>query len=319
MPIKLNKVINSLTPEDTYRLSNWTERIDVARPHIFDFEYELINQTPEVNNKETFERLFLKKYYNREIGANGGTVTAFKHDLEVFLMEELPVVNQLLETLGWEYDPLINFKSEEQLTRQVVDAGSDSETIANEFDQARQTDTDITETVHTDFDQDKTIGVSGEEALTSATESTENQTVVDNGKDVEFIVPQGMTNIDDMNFSHATSAKQHKNTTDSEGETSATQTDARTTTTDTVDATTGQTETERLDNRATTDTSNSTSDTTRNLSKENVKDETYTKVVQGVQNITYQQLIADYRRNILNVITDLVERCDVLFYQIYDY
>ena len=35
MPIRLKTIINSFTPDDKLRLTNWNERIDVADPFIF--------------------------------------------------------------------------------------------------------------------------------------------------------------------------------------------------------------------------------------------------------------------------------------------
>ena len=279
MPIRLKTIINSFTPDDTLRLTNWNERIDTARPFIFDFEYDLVNQSETVNTKEQFERLFLKKYYNREIGQSGGTVTAFKQDLEVFLLENVDRYNELLRTLSWEYEPLINFKIEEQRLKNVEDSSRDTETLSGSLNTTSDSSVDTT--------QDKTQN----QVQTSSDDRTTNE--------VELQVPQGMVDIDDFNFQHASNAKQIHDT--STGRDSAGLTDLTKT------------------NLEGNDTSQSLTDSTRNLQSEKSKDETETVLLSGVRGVSYQKLVSDYRGNIINVLKMMIDEADVLFYQLYDY
>lgn len=279
MPIRLKTIINSFTPDDTLRLTNWNERIDVARPFIFDFEYHLINQSETVNTKEQFEQLFLKKYYNREIGQSGGTVTAFKQDLEVFLLENVDRYNELLKTLSWEYEPLINFKIEEQRLKNVADTSQDTETLSGSLNTTTDSSVDTT--------QDKVQN----QVQSSSEDRTTNE--------VELQVPQGMVDIDDFNFQHASNAKQIHDT--SSGEDTADLTDLTTT------------------NLEGNDTTQSLTESTRNLQSEKTKDETETVQFKGVRGVSYQKLVSEYRGNIINVLKMMIDEADVLFYQLYDY
>lgn len=279
MPIRLKTIINSFTPDDTLRLTNWNERIDVARPFIFDFEYGLVNQSETINTKEQFERLFLKKYYNREIGQAGGTVTAFKQDLEVFLLENVDRYNELLKTLSWEYEPLINYKIEEERLKNVADTSQDTETLTGSLNSTTDSSVDTT--------QDKTQN----QVQSSSEDRTTNE--------VELQVPQGMVDIDDFNFQHASNAKQIHDTTT--GEDSADLTDLTTT------------------NLEGNDTTQSLTDSTRNLHTEKTKDETEKVLLSGVRGVSYQKLVSEYRGNIINVLKMMIDEADVLFYQLYDY
>lgn len=295
MPIRLKTIINSFTPDDKLRLTNWNERIDVARPFIFDFEYHLVNQSETVNTKEQFEQLFLKKYYNREIGQSGGTVTAFKQDLEVFLLENVDRYNELLRTLSWEYDPLINYKIEEERLKNVADTSQDTETLSGSLNTTTDSTVDTTGNLTSDTTQDK---VQNQEQ-TSSEDRTTNE--------VELQVPQGMVDIDDFNFQHASNAKQIHDT--STGQDSL----------DLTDTTTGNRTDSTTTNLEGNDTSQSLSDSTRNLQSEKTKDETETVQFKGVRGVSYQKLVSEYRGNIINVLKMMIDEADVLFYQLYDY
>lgn len=279
MPIRLKTIINSFTPDDTLRLTSWNERIDLARPFIFDFDYTLPNHIVGINNKQEFERLFLKKYYNREIGQSGGTVTAFKQDLEVFLLENVDRYNELLRTLSWEYDPLINYLIEEDRVKNVEDSSQDTETLSSSLN----TTTDST----VDTTQDK---VQSQEQSSSEDRTT---------NEVELQVPQGMVDINDFNFQHASNAKQIHDTSTNQDST------------DLTDKTTT--------NLEGNDTTESLTDSTRNLQSEKTKDEKETVQFKGVRGVSYHKLVNEYRGNIINVLKMMVDEADVLFYQLYDY
>lgn len=255
MPIQLKTIINSFTPEDKLRLTNWNDRIAVARPFIFDFEYDLINRSTTVNTKDQFETLFLKKYYNREIGQSGGTVTAFKQDLEVFLLENVDRYNELLKSLSWEYDPMINFKMEEDKVRNVKEDNESQSTT--------------TESLTSD--------------VTGNVDSTDNTTT----NSVELQVPQGMVNVNDISLDHASSSNR--------------------------DISTGNTVTDSTNNISTA------TDSQQSLSSDKNKDETQTLTQQGLRGKSYQELVMEYRRNIINVLKMMIDEADVLFYQMYDY
>ena len=295
MPIRLKTIINSFTPDDKLRLTNWNERIDVARPFIFDFEYPLVNQSETVNTREQFEQLFLKKYYNREIGQSGGTVTAFKQDLEVFLLENVDRYNELLKTLSWEYEPLINYKIEEERVKNVADSSQDTETLEGSLNTATDSTVGTTGSLISDTQQDKTQN--------QEQTNTDNRTT----NEVELQVPQGMVDIDDFNFQHASNAKQIHETTS--GQDSS----------DLTDTTTGNRTDSTSTNLEGNDTTQSLTDSTRSLQSEKTKDETETVLLSGVRGVSYQKLVSEYRGNIINVLKTMIDEADVLFYQLYDY
>lgn len=323
MPIRLKTIINSFTPDDTLRLTNWNERIDVARPFIFDFEYDLVNQSETVNTKEQFEQLFLKKYYNREIGQSGGTVTAFKQDLEVFLLENVDRYNELLRTLSWEYDPLINYKIEEERLKNVEDTSQDTETLSGSLNTTTDSTVDTTGNLTSDTTQDRLQNQEQTHSETQSQNREQNQTQSDDRltNEVELQVPQGMVDVDDFNFNHASNAKQTHETNSSnlDDTTDTTTTTAGEDSADLTDTTTGNRTDLTTTNLEGNDTTQSLTDSTRNLQSEKSKDETETVLLSGVRGVSYQKLVSEYRGNIINVLKMMIDEADVLFYQLYDY
>lgn len=81
----------------------------VASSMVFDFEYPLSTKV----NKEDFETLILKKFFNRRIGYE--TYTTWKMQLEVKLNEIMPAYNKLFDSM---YDWNL-FKDGENYTRTI--------------------------------------------------------------------------------------------------------------------------------------------------------------------------------------------------------
>lgn len=81
----------------------------VASSMVFDFEYPLSTKV----NREDFETLILKKFFNRRIGYE--TYTTWKMQLEVKLNEIMPAYNKLFDSM---YDWNL-FKDGESYTRTI--------------------------------------------------------------------------------------------------------------------------------------------------------------------------------------------------------
>jgi hypothetical protein len=82
-------------------LSN-RERIEKGRPHLFDFDYPIFDQT----YKKVFETNFIRNFYMVEIGFE--TEELFKFNLETWLLINMPYFNKMFESELLVFDPLKN-------------------------------------------------------------------------------------------------------------------------------------------------------------------------------------------------------------------
>lgn len=292
MPMRMSDYVNSFSYHtDPQRLSNWTERLQKARPHLFDFEYPIyddpLSPLRKEEIKEQIELGILRRYYKREIGSSGGTITDFKHDLEEWLTRRMSYYNEILFTLSLEYDILDNVHMKETYKRNVNDIlneeGNRNETVKN----------------------DRTTNSKANNKIDRKADTIEGTEQVKNGmfNGVEFDTPQGMINVDDMNFKHASGASTTKDSEDSTTNTNV----------NTVGNETGSTDIETLDNTDIVRNGGNQKEQTKS------KDEKYTLERKGKVGVTsYPDLVAKFRRNIVNVVEDIVLEADNLFYQLYD-
>lgn len=93
---------------ESWSQDDWTkttrERIEIGRPHLFDFDYPIFNS----NYKKDFETHFIRYFYMREIGTE--TEGLFKFNLETWLLVNMPYYNKLFESELIDFDPLENSK-----------------------------------------------------------------------------------------------------------------------------------------------------------------------------------------------------------------
>lgn len=125
-PPQLFDLLNSMVNFEREEQVKISDLPRVASSMVFDFEYPLSTKV----NKQDFETMILKKFFNRRIGYE--TYTSWKMALDVKLNEIMPTYNKLFDALAnWDL-----FKDGENYTRTIDRAGenktdSSSETNAN--------------------------------------------------------------------------------------------------------------------------------------------------------------------------------------------
>lgn len=154
-----------------------------ARPHIFDFEYDLFDN----EHKEELETKILSHYYTQEIGFE--TYGLWHFNFRRRFLELLPYYNQLYESAALEYNPLddVNYtklhmgSDSEQGTIQSANTGNGSSTKQNAVtDNSSSNSTTIDVNTNWNLYSDtpqgsiSRIDVDGNNYLTNATKNTDN-------------------------------------------------------------------------------------------------------------------------------------------------
>ncbi len=108
-PPQLFDLLNSMVNFDRSEQVKISDLPSVARSMVFDFSYPLSTKV----NKQDFETMILKKFFNRRIGYE--TYTSWKMALDVKLNEIMPTYNKLFDALdSWDL-----FKDGENYTRTI--------------------------------------------------------------------------------------------------------------------------------------------------------------------------------------------------------
>lgn len=98
----------------------WTEtnttlrrqaRIDEGKKHLFDFDYEIFDES----YRGVFEDHFIKEFYMEEIGQE--TIEQFKMRLEIWLLVNMPFYNKMFESELLKFDPLTNTSIDTSYTK----------------------------------------------------------------------------------------------------------------------------------------------------------------------------------------------------------
>lgn len=129
-PPQLFDLLDSMVNFEREEQVKISELPRVASSMVFDFEYPLSTKV----NKEDFETLILKKFFNRRIGYE--TYTTWKMQLEVKMNEIMPTYNKLFDSMydwnlfkdGENYKRTINNTKKgniETTTKTNVDDNSD--------------------------------------------------------------------------------------------------------------------------------------------------------------------------------------------------
>lgn len=93
-PPQLFDLLNSMVNFDREEQVKISDLPRVASSMVFDFDYPLSTKV----NKQDFETMILKKFFNRRIGYE--TYTSWKMALDVKLNEIMPVYNKLFDALA---------------------------------------------------------------------------------------------------------------------------------------------------------------------------------------------------------------------------
>lgn len=87
---------------------------------IFDFDYPFY----DVTKKPQFEEMFINHFFFHEIGCE--TVHRFKHYLKAKLHEIEPYYTHLYKTTMYEYNPILNYDVNEEITRELSEKSNGS-------------------------------------------------------------------------------------------------------------------------------------------------------------------------------------------------
>lgn len=161
-PPQLFDLLNSMVNFDREEQVKISDLPSVASSMVFDFSYPLSTKV----NKQDFETMILKKFFNRRIGYE--TYTSWKMALDVKLNEIMPTYNKLFDALdSWDL-----FKDGENYTR----------TINNETG----TETNNTNTVkNSNLPQNEIEEIDDGNYMTNYTKATNNGTGSGSSETVE--------------------------------------------------------------------------------------------------------------------------------------
>jgi hypothetical protein len=116
---------------DLYALdgaTNLRDKIELARPKIFDFDYPFYDETKRAD----FETDFIRNFFMREIGFE--TEEYWKFQLENYLRINMGYWNNLFKSELINFDPLANTKTDsthDQTNNQTVTANSETKGSSN--------------------------------------------------------------------------------------------------------------------------------------------------------------------------------------------
>ena len=298
-----------------------------SRDKIFNFQYPFYSLETKIN----FETDFLKCYYTREICEE--TFGLWQLRLQNKLNLIMPYYIELYKTLDLEYNPLVDT---DVTTSYTKDSNGNSTGSTQKTDNANsQTDNTVKFTEKTSGSNKGTTESSTENngtetstrettgTETSTNESTNQSTVIKNNKDRFSDTPQGsLTGLE--NNTYLTNARLVDDTTTTNGSNN----DKNSTTTsgtDTVNGTAVNTTNETVQNTTTITndvTNNSENKTTftntlasnANVENTETNKETFTQNVKGKSGSnSYMQMIAEYRKNIININKSIIDELSDLF------
>lgn len=161
------------------------EKIQIARPHLFDFYYPFFDE----EYKNVFETNFIKYFYMNEIGQE--TEGLFKLRLENWLNINMHYYNKLFESEQLEYDPLENVKLSKEKKRnnnvleqninkidQLANTEQSVKSESNEKQNGTSSDESFNRNIFSDTPEDRlqiTTGSNGSGAIEYASNIEENK------------------------------------------------------------------------------------------------------------------------------------------------
>lgn len=145
--MKLGDIVESLSWQNPNLSLH--EKIEVARPQIFKFSYPYWTD----EHKKRFETLFIRKFYETEIGFE--TEGRFFFELENWLLENMEYYVKLLKSQIWEEqikNPLSNYDLAETFKSLSNKTGNENTTVSQEETNNVSRET-ISESSGTSFDR----------------------------------------------------------------------------------------------------------------------------------------------------------------------
>lgn len=270
-----------------------SERIQIGREKLFDFDYPFFNE----NERVKFETNFITNFYTREIGFE--TEGLFKLKLENWLQINMPYFNQLFESECMQFDPLIN--SEQWVEHYKDDTSNqvDNTKSITDFSQEDDRKYDSSEKSKSEHDETGTFETETEKENDSFSRGLESNTPDDR---LQISTGNRGTGVIEYASNISETKSDSKDTEQSSGSNT---TDATTNTNNTIKST---------DNR---DLS-STRDRDEDYRSDITKHQKYTEHRKGkIGNITYTQMLKEYRNAFLRVEKQIFKEMNELFMLIY--
>lgn len=134
------ETIIQIIVKDNYKeiINNHDDRIKLARPFIFNFDYELFDSS----HKEELETKILRYYYMYEIGHE--TYNLWHFEFQTLFTNLLDHYNQLYKAESLDFNPLINYslnESQTRLSKGNVESNSNSQNNQSSKDRTVFNDT----------------------------------------------------------------------------------------------------------------------------------------------------------------------------------
>ena len=144
------------------------EKISIALPQIFNFNFPIYSEAYRVE----FEEKFIRHFYFYEI--NISSIGSWKFQLRERLNLIMPVYNKMYEAVNFKYDPFIDTNMKETYTRvNSLNSTANSTTNVNQNDKNENT------SVFSDMPQ---TTLSGQDYATNSTESIGSNTATQEAK-----------------------------------------------------------------------------------------------------------------------------------------
>lgn len=172
--MELREIVEHYTQFETVPLSI-AEKIEIARPKIFNFEYPIF----DTSYKKIFETNFIRHFYMKEIGFE--TEGLFKFQLETWLNIHMPYFNKLFESELIEFNPLHNteldstYKKENERDTKEDTTGTRTDGRTIDFDKQTSDKQDDLRNINTDENVKSDTNSKGNVKSTDDTTTTNNR------------------------------------------------------------------------------------------------------------------------------------------------
>lgn len=169
---ELRFICESYAEQETSKGYNSVEQIiELARPKLFDFPYEIF----DTEYKPILERKIIRHFYTREIGQE--SVGLFKLNLSIMMNDIMPYYNQLYKSTLIEIDPITDMSYQ----RNGSESTSASESTLSSLSTSESTHTSEANStsmwdMYQDTPQNQLAGVENLEYLTNADLRKGNET-----------------------------------------------------------------------------------------------------------------------------------------------
>ena len=292
------------------------EKIEMARPKIFDFDYPFFDK----GLKAEFERHFIRKFYMREIGFE--TEGLFKFQLETWLQIHMPYFNKLLESETIEFNPLENVNV--KLTSNLKNNKDQNDTIDRiEDEKMKETEKKERDTVGKQTSHNETKSTSktvGEEQ--SETDRTAQTIQDDFNRKLDSDTPQSrlsITSNDGQGVIEYASNIEENNANNKENQTgneaSSGTSESTTTASGSLDTTLNTSE--NMDETGSTDQTKNKVGNQKLDSAIQVLEDYAKHEIGKTGGMTYSKMLTEYRSTFLRIEQDIFEEMQELFMMVY--